>query len=308
MSANTQSGRMSLAAVVKGKQESPISLVLYAPEGVGKSTFGAAAPAPIFLPAEQGTDHLDVARLPRPETWQDVRDAVTLLTNEKHDYQTLVIDTLDAVEPLCWAHVIAEAKSDKIKTIEDFGYGKGYVAALAQWRLLLADLDNLRNKRRMHVILLAHTKVAKFKSPDASIEPFDRYELKLNGQAAAVVKEWPNALLFANYEILSTKKDNRVQGISTGARIIHTTHTAAWDAKNRYSLPDPMPLDWAEFYKSARAGVATMKGRLLTDIRETAKTCPESVQKDVPGAIQRAGDDVDKLNTLLNWLRTKAAN
>ena len=106
--------------------------------GVGKSTLGADAPSPIFLGAEDGTAHLDVARLPQPEMWADVLAAVALLAREPHEFKTLVIDSLDWIEPLVHAFVCAEAK---VKSMEDVSYGKLYIAAVEQWRLLISALD-----------------------------------------------------------------------------------------------------------------------------------------------------------------------
>src|SRR5262245_22384966 len=104
-------GRMSLDAVTKGKITTPQRIVLFGVEGIGKSTFGACAPAPIFLCSERGTEHLDVTRLPEPLAWRDVLDACRVLANEPHAYRTLVIDTLDWLEPLCWAETCRTKKN-----------------------------------------------------------------------------------------------------------------------------------------------------------------------------------------------------
>jgi hypothetical protein len=304
---------IQIAKAVKGKQDAPYRIVLYSPEGCGKSTFGSQAPSPIFLTTEDGTGHLDAVRVPfdeagrtLPKTWQEIVEAVAALAEQPHDFQTLVLDTLDAAEPLLFKKVCEDAKAPNIEAAFG-GYGKGYVAALDQWRLLLAALDGLRTKRGMNIVLLAHSTVKNFKSPDPSIEPFDRYELKLNGKASSLIKEWPDAVLFANYEILTTDKNGKTRGISTGARIMRTSHTAAWDAKNRYALPEAIPLSWAEFDKAAKEGRSTAQGGIVAEIRALEDKLPEGVRKDVPDAIKRAGNDINKLNTVLNWAKSKIA-
>ena len=83
-----KTSRMTLAAVKKGRIKQPLRVIVYGQEGVGKSTFAACAPSPIFLCAESGTNHLDIARFPAPEQWSDVFDAVDLLTRQEHDYKT----------------------------------------------------------------------------------------------------------------------------------------------------------------------------------------------------------------------------
>ena len=247
------SRRMSLANVVRGRIAKPLRVLLFGVEGVGKSTFGANAPSPIFLGAEDGTSELDVARFPQPGSWDEALEAIAELTRAEHDHKTLVIDTVDWLEPLCWSKVVERASDKDIKTIEDFGYGKGYVAALDEWRVLLASLERLRSARGMHIVLLAHSWIKTFKNPEA--EDFDRYELKLHAKAGGLLKEWCDAVLFAQYETYANKdsKTKRVRGVSTGARIVQTQRTAAWDAKNRYDLPETLPLDWEAFAEAVTA-------------------------------------------------------
>jgi hypothetical protein len=232
----------ALANIVRGRVSKPIRVLLYGVEGVGKSTFASGARGAIFLGAEDGTSELDVARFPEPKTWADVFGAITELGSQEHDFRTLVIDTLDWLEPLCWEHI---CRSGKKQSIEDFGYGKGYAAALDEWRRLVALIERVRNAKQLNVIALAHSQIRPFKNPAG--EDYDRYELKLHPKAGGLLKEWCDCVLFANYETLTDDSSGRAKGISTGNRMVHTQRTAAWDAKNRYSLPEVMPLDWKIF-------------------------------------------------------------
>ena len=124
--------RMTLDKLVKGKLQTPRRVMLYGPEGIGKTTFGAGAPSPIFFAAEAGTAQLDVVRFPKPEGWADVLDAVRTLTTEAHDFKTLVFDTMDAIEPLLWAYMCKRDSNPKrtLRDVEDYGFGKGYEKAL----------------------------------------------------------------------------------------------------------------------------------------------------------------------------------
>ncbi|RKI08309.1 ATP-binding protein [Corallococcus sp. AB030] len=294
--------RMTLDALVRGKRTAPLRVVLYGVEGIGKSTFGANAPAPIFLGAEDGTDHLDVTRFPSPESWQEVLDAVRVLTSEQHDYRTLVVDTLDWAEPLLWAHI---CKRDQQDNIESYGYGKGYSAALDEWRVFLAALDKLRRQKGMHIILLAHCWIKPFKNPEG--DDFDRYELKLNAKASGLVKEWAEHVLFANHETYASKdaRTKRVRGISTGARLIYTTRTAAYDAKNRGDLPEFMPLSWADFMAALEAHQPADPKALEAAIREKAEQLPEEHKRNALAAIERAGGDAVKLAKLNDWTNAR---
>ncbi|MGH8523791.1 MAG: ATP-binding protein, partial [Gammaproteobacteria bacterium] len=229
---------------MKGKQAQPLRIVLHGTEGVGKTTFAASAPSPIFIGAEDGTSQLDVVRFQSPETWQEILDAVRELETAKHEYKTLVLDTVDWAEPMLWEHI---CKRDGFANVEAYGYGKGYQAALDEWRVFLGALERMRKARGMHIILVAHSWIKPFKNPEG--EDFDRYELKLNPKASGKIKEWADAVLFANHETFATedKKTKRIKGVSTGARLLYTQRTAAFDAKNRHSLPESLPLSWEEF-------------------------------------------------------------
>ena len=294
-----------LSSVTRGKQERPFKVALYSGEGLGKTTFASAAPGAVILDIEAGSSFVDCARSGKIDTLKDATDFLAALESEPHEFKTVAIDTLDALEPLIWKHVIANDNPKyQSKTIEDVGggYGKGYVAALDIWRTILASLDRLHAKG-MNVILLAHATVKPFKSPDISVDSFDRYEMKLNKSAAALIKEYPDALLFAQHEVATAEKDGRTKGVSTGRRIIQTTHSAAWDAKNRYGLPATIPLSWAEFESAARASSAQTVEAVLAEIKSVLeKKSVKTVEKSNE-AIARAGDDLGKLTKLLAWIK-----
>lgn len=286
---------MQLSAVQTGRLEKPKRVLLYGCEGIGKSTFAAGAPSPIFIGAEDGTAQLSVARFPEPSNWAEVLEAIDTLTSNEHKYRTVVIDTLDWVEPLCWQHVCEQAKKPDI---EAFGYGKGYVAALDAWRTLLAKLDRLRDKRGMDVLLLAHSHIRTFRNPEG--EDFDRYELKLNQKAAGLCKEWPDAVLYAAFETLTNTDGARTRGVSTGARYIHTERRAAWDAKNRYGLPERLPLSWDDFAEAIGkpADVEVLLGR----VANLKPGLADADAKRVAEALRRAKKDPVKLAKLVDWM------
>lgn len=228
-----------LASVKRGRIQAPIKALVYGVEGVGKSTLGAGLPEPLFVCAESGTEQLDVARLPEPRAWSEVLQALDELAAGGHGYQSVVVDTVDWLEPLLWDEL---CRRNKWASIESPGYGKGYVEALAEWRVLLRRLDTVR-ARGIHVLLLAHATVRRVSPPD--LEAYDRYSLKVNEKAAALVREWADAVLFAQYEVSTTKtKQDRVaRAYSTGERVLRTVYSASWDAKNRWGLPETVPLD-----------------------------------------------------------------
>jgi hypothetical protein len=301
--ADAPPSRMTLGSVKSGKISQPLRVLLYGPEGVGKTTFGANAPTPIFLGAEDGHANLDVAYFPEPHSWSDILDAVRVLANDKHDYQTLVLDTLDWLEPFCWRAVCAAGRK---AGIEDFGFGKGYVAALDEWRVLVSALETMRRSRRMNVVMLAHSQVKTFKNPEG--EDYDRYSLKVHEKAAGLLKEWSDAVLFTNYETHVLKDGARAKAYGGGSRVIHTERRAAYDAKNRYGLPESLPLAWDDFYAAVEAGrsegaVNSLRAELEA-LLSRMPTTDERRTKATAWLATSNAQNADSLRTTINKVQT----
>ena len=236
-----------LEQVQRGRVSAPRRTLVYGTHGIGKSTFGAMAEAPIFIQTEDGLAGIDCERFPLATKYRDVLAAMGELYTEPHEYRTVVLDSLDWLERLIFVEVCANRN---VESIEDIGYGKGYVFALTQWREVLAGLDALRNDRGMNVILIAHAQIERFANPET--DTYDRYSPRLQKLASALVQEWCDDVLFATYRI-HTKTTNegfdrkRVQAIGSGERIVRTTERPAHVAKNRLGLPEEFPLDYRNY-------------------------------------------------------------
>ena len=161
---------ISLDSISRSPELAPPRVVIHGPHGIGKTTFGCSAPGAILLPVEDGWGLLDVARFPQVKTWAEVMEAIGALYEGDHEYGTLVIDSLDWLEPLVWAETCA--RHDK-PDIESFGYGKGFLFACDVWRELFAGLAALRGEKGMGVVLIAHSEIKRFDDPNT--EPYDRY-------------------------------------------------------------------------------------------------------------------------------------
>ena len=213
-------------------------------EGIGKTTFAAGAPNPIFILTEDGLGSLPVQHFPLATSTDDVMNAIATLYQEDHNFGTVVIDSLD------WLEAIIQGEIDTQHDAKDLAYGKGALIAAEKWRVILEGLNALRLERGMVVILLAHTTIKRFDSPE--VEPFDRYQPKLQERSNALVREWCDAVLFANYKTIVKHDDvgfNKTtnRGISTGERLLYCNERPAYMAKNRYQLPDSIPLSWEAF-------------------------------------------------------------
>lgn len=232
-----QDDKTSGLPLIRGKVSKPQRVVIYGPEGIGKSTLSAAFPEPVFLDTEGGTIHLNVTRFPKPETWEDVQSFISQLSQTKHDFKTLVVDTVDWLERLLVEHICRKSHKDGI---EDFGYGKGYTYLAEEFSRFLQSLEALRESG-MNLVMVAHSTIRKFEQPDAA-GAYDRYELKLSKQCAPLLKEWCDLLLFVNYFTKVTEKDGKQKAVGGKERCIYTSHCAAFDAKNRHELDDVLPM------------------------------------------------------------------
>jgi hypothetical protein len=286
MEQTKQTRRMTLGAITKGPVRTPQRTVIYGTEGIGKSTWAASAPSPIFLPLEEGTNALDVARFPRVLTWADLLDALDELREADHGYRTVVVDTLDSLEPIVWKRTCeTKLSGDKrVISIEDYGFAKGYIYALDLWRDLLTRLDTLRLARSMDVILVAHAALVTIKSPDT--EDWQRYDLKLHQKASAAVREWADHVLFATTAVGMQKLNQRTKVTSLGERVLHTTNAAGWVAKTRSAAPAELPLSY-DAWSEALATLDSVEA-LEAKIESLLPLIPSEKHATIRGFVEKA--------------------
>ena len=246
--------------ITRGKIPSAKKVVVYGPEGIGKSTFASHFPDPLYIDTEGSTKDMDVARLPEVSSWQMIMEEIEYVKTHPGVCKTLVIDTIDWAEQLCVEYICAKHRKSGI---EDFGYGNGYVYTKEEFGRFLNKLEELV-KTGVHVVLTAHAQIRKFEQPD-ELGAYDRYELKLgkktSSQTSPIVKEWADMVLFANYKTFAVSVDDKGkkhkgQG---GSRVMYTSHHPCWDAKNRYGLPDEVPFDFSSIAHIINGSTGTVK-------------------------------------------------
>lgn len=236
-----------LSLITSGPRQDPPRIVLYGDQGIGKTEWASHAPGCVYIPVESGLGRLTVPAFPQPGDYQDVLDDIEALRTGEHNYRSLVLDTLDAMEPMLFAAV---ANRYGKENIEAFGYAKGYMTfAPLEWRNFLDSLDALRAERGMAIILIAHAAASKFEPPDA--DPYDRWTMRLNKWTQPIVEDWADAIFFAKYTTTVVTRGERTRGIGDGSRSIYTSERPAWKAKNRWGLPEQLPYEkgqgWAAF-------------------------------------------------------------
>ena len=229
-----------LEQVIRGKTSDPPRIVLYGMEGIGKSTFAANFPDPIFVQTEDGLGQIDCAKLPLCKRAEDVHRQLVALKDEPHTFKTVVLDSLDWFERLAWDRVCRESK---VESIESIGYGKGYVIALSYWREILSDLDALRSKG-MIVLLLAHAIAEDYTDPE--VAGLKRFAPRLHKSARSLVAEYVDLIL------LATRKFGAANGDANNPRVVRTEATPYQVAKSRYQIPAELPLDATAVLKSIK--------------------------------------------------------
>jgi hypothetical protein len=223
--------------ITKGKQTRAQRVVIYGVESVGKSTFAAQFPKPLFLDVEGGTAHLDTDRV-EIATLADLESAIREC--QTTDYQSIIIDSADWAERLVLEGMLAQ---DKKKSVEDYGYGKGFVMLAEKFARLLTAADQIVTGGK-NVVFIAHSKVQRVEPPDM-LSAYDRYELKLTKQSAPLLKEWADELWFFKFKTKTVESESgRSKGVGGKERIILTTHSAAYDAKTRSGLAEELPMTW----------------------------------------------------------------
>ena len=231
--------------ITRGIIKSAQKVVVYGPEGVGKSLFASMFPNPVFSDTEGSTKNIDVNRLPDPTSWALLMQEAKYIRQNPNKCDTYVIDTADWAERLCSEYICTNAK---VAGIEDFGWGKGYTYLEEEFGRLLDILTDIV-KKDVNVVLTAHAWMRKIEQPEEN-GGYDHWELKCEKKVSALIKEWADMILFANYKTLVVNVDgqgaqkgkNKAQG---GKRVMYTTHTPWWDAKNRHDLPDELPFEFA---------------------------------------------------------------
>lgn len=222
-------------------------IVIYGPEGIGKSTFASKFPNPLFSDTEGSTKKLNVNRFDKPTSWTMLMQQIEYVKNNPSICQTYIIDTIYWAEQLCISHICTVAQK---QGIEDFGYGKGYIHEKEEFGRMLNKLTELIDIG-INVVITAHAQLKKFEQPD-ELGSYDRWEMKLgqktSSQISPLVKEWADMVLFANYKTFAVSVDDKGKKFKAqgGARIMHTTHHPCWDAKNRDGLPEEMPMDFTQ--------------------------------------------------------------
>lgn len=246
---------ISLQSIRRERASRPPIIVAYGGPGVGKTTFAAGAPGAIFVRTEDGLGNIEADAFPLATSFAEVIEALRVLAKEDHPFRWVVLDSLSALEPLIWSAV---AQAEGKRNIEDLGFGKGYVVAMDYWRQIFDALMLLATEKGIGSVLIAHAEVSRYEAPD--VDAYDRAQIKLHKRAFGLVYERADVIGYAAPRVMVRKEQlgrdqTRNHGISTGERLLHLVERPAYVAKNRYSLPETLPLSWQAFEAALAASV-----------------------------------------------------
>ena len=252
--------------VTSGLINRPQKVVIYGPEGIGKTTLASDFPSPLFIDTEGGTAHMRVCRAEWGNSWSDLMNTVKEVARSKDLCETLVIDTADWAEQLCIQHVLQthQINGKPASGIEDYGYGKGYTYVGEEFGKFLEELNRVISNG-INVVITAHAKMRKFEQPD-EIGAYDRWEMKLSKQAGPLLKEWADMILFCNYQTHVVTTENKAKKAQGGKRVMYTNHHPCWDAKNRHGLPEKLDMEYSQIQEA-------IEGR-VKDTRPEPKAAP----------------------------------
>ena len=243
---------------------SGIKAVLYGQEGVGKSSLAAKIPGIIFIDCEGSTTKMDVRRLPVPTSWAMLCDEMEFVLQNAavKGYRAVAIDTFDWAEMLVLQAICAESN---VKSIEGIPYGKGWQIECEKVARFMESTDRLI-KAGIHVILICHAVTRKTTLPE-ELDEFDHWELKLGNKTtnkiAPLLKEWSDMTLFLAFktQVMAADDKGKTHKATSVQRVMYATKSAWWDAKNRFGLPEMMPLEYGAIAHLFAAPADTLMNR-----------------------------------------------
>ena len=224
--------------IIKGTVPAALKMCIYAPESFGKTTMLSKIKNGVVLDVEKGSFHIDLSRV-IINSWQECVETIATIIKDPGEIETVSIDSMDRLEAYAIDYLLLKHHK---ASIEDWSYGKGYVLLQELFQDFYKLLDKLI-ALGINVVIVAHAKPRKFELPDQE-GAFDRWELKLNKQTAPLLKEWVDLLLFGNFETYVVTSETNKKKPQGNRRVLFTTHSPVFDAKNRFGLPEKMDFDF----------------------------------------------------------------
>lgn len=254
----------------------PPKVCIYGTHGVGKSTFAASCPAPIFIQTEDRLAHLRVKAFELSRTAEHVRQCLDWLLMEKHDYKTVVIDSIDWCDDLIVAEVCLQRGTDDINHPKIFPFGAGYKLVAKVWTNDILTRLAMLNEKGMMPVLISHFKVVYKEDPQYGT--YQKYDIDLQDRSASKIHEFCDIVGFLEMKTAVTpretyKGDNVATLQSLGQRALRLRPQPFWETKESYNLPASIdiPKDepgWPMIAKAMKEGLkAKAVGGNLSEVK-----------------------------------------
>lgn len=293
-----------LQAVEETTGKTPHAVLIYGPDGVGKTTFAAQFESPIFIGSENGAGRMKLKRMPTPKNFTEILAQMHELVTEQHEFKTLAVDSLDWLESLIFEEI---CKDEGVKNIEQAfgGFMKGYIEALKYWQKFRPMLEKLRFEKGMNIVLIAHSMVKTFNDPFTN-SSYDRYQIKLHEKSAAYLREAVDCVLFGNFKVATLGKENQKhKAFGDGSRVLYTERRPGFDAKNRLGLPFMLPFSYEDFQKACDQSNPDKAVQIRESIEAMLAQKNDGVLTEkVREKVNAAKDNVDSLVVIQNRLQT----
>lgn len=298
------------------KLPTPATFLLYGEPGVGKSTWASKANGVIFIPTDPGSNEIEVRRAlvsdadgtqRAPSTLEEFNQVLNGLVQAAESKRAewlkwICIDTVDALERLIHEYV---AKANGKTSITDIGYAKGYDYSIDALRGILVKFERLQ-RAGVGTILIAHSHIAKFQNPEGA--DFDYYDIKCHKKFAGTLIDWVGNVLFARREqSATTNKAGKTIGVSSQVRFLYTQRQAAFVAKNRYDMPERLPLSWYAVEKAMADHKPANPTLIREAIVEMIAKLPENQAEATDKLNSIHQEDARELVVLLDYIRSRVA-
>lgn len=235
---------MSYLSKISKPADRPIVATILADAGMGKTSLAASFPSPVFIRAEDGLQAIPEDSRPDAfpllESADELWKQMAALINEEHDYKTVVIDSVTALERMFVQQVIDDDPK-KPKSINQAmgGYGAG-MSAVGQLHQRVRKAAGLLVDRGINVVFIAHADTETIELPDS--DPYTRYSMRLGKKSQAPYTDDVDLVGFLKLQTFTMGDGERKKAISDGTRILVTYATAANVSKNRFGITEDLPV------------------------------------------------------------------